>query len=71
MTTACWESSISVSSRTSVSGSPDKSLAEAERWAARIKGPGYAMDDQTAVKVTDGSVEVISEGHWKLLNPAG
>ena len=50
---------------------PDKSLAEAERWAARIKGPAYATDAQTAIKVTDGSVEVISEGHWKLLNPAG
>ena len=50
---------------------PDKSLAEAERWAARIKGPGYAMDAQTAIKVTDGTVEVISEGHWKLLNRAG
>jgi dipeptidase E len=51
-------------------GLPDKSLAEAERWAARIKAPGYAMDDQTAVKVTDGSIEVVSEGHWKLFNPA-
>jgi dipeptidase E len=49
---------------------PDKSLAEAERWAARIKSPGYAMDAQTAIKVTDGSIEVVSEGHWKLLNPA-
>jgi dipeptidase E len=49
---------------------PDRSLAEAERWAARIKSPGYAMDDQTAIKVTDGSIEVVSEGHWKLLNPA-
>jgi dipeptidase E len=49
---------------------PDKSQAEAERWAARIKGPGYAMDAQTAIKVTDGSIEVVSEGHWKLLNPA-
>ena len=48
---------------------PDKSLAEAERWAARIKGPGYAMDDQTAIKVTDGAVEVVSEGHWKLFTP--
>jgi dipeptidase E len=48
---------------------PDKSLAEAERWAARIKGPGYAMDAQTAIKVTDGSIEVVSEGRWKLLNP--
>jgi dipeptidase E len=49
---------------------PDKSLAEAERWAARIKSPGYAIDAQTAIKVTDGSVEVVSEGRWKLLNPA-
>jgi hypothetical protein len=45
-------------------------MAEAERWAARIKGPGYAMDAQTAVKVTGDSIEVVSEGHWKLLNPA-
>ena len=46
-------------------------MAEVERWAAGIKGPAYAIDDQTAIKVTGGSVEVISEGHWKLLNPAG
>ena len=52
------------------SRSRSRSLAEAERWAARIKGPGYAMDAQTAIKVTDGSIEVVSEGHWKLLNPA-
>ena len=50
---------------------PDKTMAEAERWAAGIKGPAYAIDDQTAIKVTGGSVEVISEGHWKLFNPAG
>jgi dipeptidase E len=54
-----------------LSDRPDKSLAEAERWAARINSPGYAIDAQTAIKVTDGSVEVISEGHWKLFNPAG
>ncbi len=36
-----------------------------------IKGPAYATDAQTAIKVTDGSAEVISEGHWKLFNPAG
>jgi dipeptidase E len=41
-------------------------VAEAERWAAEIAGPAYAMDDQTAIKVTDGTVEVVSEGHWKL-----
>ena len=50
---------------------PDRTMAEAERWAAGIKGPAYAIDDQTAIKVTGGSAEVISEGHWKLFNPAG
>jgi dipeptidase E len=52
-------------------GLPDKSLAEAERWAARINGPAYAIDAQTAIKVTGGSVDVVSEGRWKLFNPAG
>jgi len=32
--------------------------------AADIAGPAYAIDDQTAVRVADGSVEVVSEGHW-------
>jgi dipeptidase E len=50
--------------------SPEHSMAEAERWAAGIKLPAYAMDAQTAIKVTDAGVEVISEGHWKLFNPA-
>jgi dipeptidase E len=48
---------------------PDHSLASAERWAARLPVPGYAMDDQTALKVTDGPAEVVSEGHWKLFTP--
>jgi dipeptidase E len=45
---------------------PDASLANAEKWAARLPVPTYAIDDQTAMKVTDGTVEVITEGHWKL-----
>ena len=45
---------------------PGNSMAEAEKWAAEISGPAYAIDDQTAIKVTDGTVEVVSEGHWKL-----
>ncbi|MFD7288369.1 Type 1 glutamine amidotransferase-like domain-containing protein [Streptomyces sp. NPDC059863] len=49
---------------------PENTMAEAERWAAEIKGPAYAIDAQTAIKVTDGCVEVVSEGRWKLLNPA-
>jgi dipeptidase E len=45
---------------------PDNSMASAQQWAARLPVPGYAIDDQTAIKVTDGTVEVVSEGHWKL-----
>ena len=45
---------------------PDNSMADAERWAAGMPVPAYAIDDETAIKVTDGTVEVVSEGHWKL-----
>ena len=50
-------------------GMPGNSMAFAERWAAGLGIPAYAMDDQTAIKVVDGTVEVISEGNWKLLTP--
>src|SRR5262245_12096751 len=45
---------------------PENTIAEARRWAAEIGGPAYAIDDQTAIKVTDGTVEIVSEGQWKL-----
>ena len=45
---------------------PDNSMAGAEKWAATMPAPAYAIDDQTAIKVVDGAAEVISEGHWKL-----
>jgi dipeptidase E len=48
---------------------PDNSLANAEKWAAGMPQPAYLIDDQTAIKVTDGTVEVVSEGHWKLFTP--
>ena len=48
---------------------PSASLAVAEQWAAKLPVPTYAIDDQTAIKVTDGTIEVISEGHWKLFTP--
>lgn len=44
---------------------PGNTLAHAERWAADIAGPAYAMDDGSAIKVVDGVIEVVSEGHWK------
>ena len=48
---------------------PENTMADAEKWAARMTVPGYAIDDQTALKVVDGAVEVVSEGHWKLFTP--
>jgi dipeptidase E len=48
---------------------PDASLANAEKWAARLPVPTYAIDDQTAIVVVDGAAEVVSEGHWKRFTP--
>jgi len=50
-------------------GWPPTPLAEIEAWAAGLSVPAYAIDDQTVIKVVDGTVEVVSEGHWKLLSP--
>lgn len=48
---------------------PDASLANAQRWAARIPSPTYAIDDASAVAVVDGVPRVVSEGQWKLFRP--
>jgi dipeptidase E len=48
---------------------PDNSLANVQEWAAGVPVPTYGIDDETAIKVVDGKVEVISEGHWKLFAP--
>jgi dipeptidase E len=48
---------------------PDASLTNIEKWAAGIPVPTYAIDDETAIRVTDGAVDVVSEGHWKLITP--
>ncbi|MBE1606330.1 Type 1 glutamine amidotransferase-like domain-containing protein [Actinopolymorpha pittospori] len=45
---------------------PQNTMADAERWATDIGGPAYALDDQTAIVVTDDTVKVVSEGQWKL-----
>ncbi|MEO7349118.1 MAG: Type 1 glutamine amidotransferase-like domain-containing protein [Terrimesophilobacter sp.] len=47
---------------------PDTTLVNIEKWASGIPVPTYAIDDDTAIKVDGDSVEVISEGSWKLLN---
>jgi len=48
---------------------PDFSMAAAELWAAGLTVPAYAIDDETAIRVVDDAVDVISEGHWKLFTP--
>jgi dipeptidase E len=44
---------------------PDNTMAAAEKWAAGLGGPAYAIDDQTALKVADGKVTIVSEGRWR------
>jgi dipeptidase E len=50
---------------------PENTMPAAEKWAAEIQVPGYAVDDDTAIRVVDGNVDVVSEGQWKLLSPEG
>jgi dipeptidase E len=45
---------------------PQNTRADAERWAAGMRVPAYAIDDETAIRVVDGAVDVVSEGHWRL-----
>jgi dipeptidase E len=48
---------------------PESSMAKVERMAAEVPVPTYAIDDETAISVSAGTVDVISEGHWKLFTP--
>jgi dipeptidase E len=48
---------------------PSNTMDEADRWAAEIGGPAYVLDDQSAIRVNDGIVDVVSEGHWKHVLP--
>ncbi|HEV2593098.1 MAG TPA: Type 1 glutamine amidotransferase-like domain-containing protein [Gaiellaceae bacterium] len=50
-------------------GFDDSTMAEVLKWAAGIPAPTYAIDDETAIKITDDTIEVVSEGTWKLLTP--
>jgi len=48
---------------------PGNSMADAEKWAAGLPVPGYAIDDQTAIQVSAEAVQIVSEGHWKRFTP--
>lgn len=47
----------------------EHSMTNVEKWAAGVPVPTYAIDDQTAIKVSGDSVEVVSEGHWGVFGP--
>ena len=44
---------------------PENTMAQAERWAEGLGVPSYAIDEQTAIRVVGGAVEVVSEGEWR------
>lgn len=48
---------------------PESSTARVERMVAEVPVPLYGIDDETAIKVSNGVVEVVSEGHWKRFTP--
>lgn len=45
---------------------PENTMAAAQKWAAGLGGPAYAIDDETAIRVVDGKVDVVSEGQWRF-----
>jgi dipeptidase E len=45
---------------------PENTMAAADQWAAGLSNPAYAIDDDTAIRVVEGTIDVVSEGHWKL-----
>jgi dipeptidase E len=47
---------------------PKVNLADLENFAKEFTETFYAIDDNTAIKVIDKKVEVISEGVWKKFN---
>src|SRR5690349_16682755 len=48
---------------------PESSTAKVARMAAEVPVPTYGIDDETAIKVVDGTIDVVSEGQWKLFTP--
>lgn len=46
----------------------DANATNAKEWASKLPVPVYAIDDETAIKVTNDAIEIISEGQWKLFS---
>ena len=50
---------------------PENTMVAAEKWAAELDAPAYAICDDTAIRVVDGEVDVVTEGHWQVFEPSG
>ena len=50
-------------------GLPYNTMANAEKWAATLDCPSYAIDDATAIRVIDDEIDVASEGKWRRFDP--
>ncbi|HTJ13432.1 MAG TPA: Type 1 glutamine amidotransferase-like domain-containing protein [Dinghuibacter sp.] len=49
---------------------PDATDTNARIWAEKMTPtPVYAIDDESAVKVVDNQIDIISEGRWALFTP--
>jgi dipeptidase E len=46
-------------------GLDENTMEGAEKWAAEIGNPSYAIDDDTAIRVVDGNVDIVTEGNWR------
>ena len=44
---------------------PSNTMDNAEKWSAKLDCASYAIDDDTAIRVVDGVVDVVSEGQWR------
>jgi dipeptidase E len=44
----------------------ENTMAAAEKWAAALPNPAYAIDDDTAIRVVEGAVDLVTEGHWRF-----
>lgn len=51
-------------------GWDENTLDAARKWARKIDAPAYAIDDQTAISVEDGRIDVVSEGRWESFGGA-
>ncbi len=50
---------------------PNNSLENIKKLATTLAIPSYAIDDQTALKIYDRQIKVVSEGNWELFHQIG